>query len=288
MDSFSISNAPPDAAACVSGPAAGGEAAGLVSSKTTLGLLVSLGASACAERRVKRLKRLVWASGHLHGIAENGFRPDVPWFVTPTYAGEDDWKPNQIADALQAYRHWCHSHGYRCRYTWVGEIQPKRLERTGHAVVHYHLLIWLPRGVRMPKWDRQHQLASGKIKPAFWPHGMTNTEIAKSGVGYLMKYLSKLGEFTRFPKGMRLYGVGGLCKIGNAVRAWYNLPEWVKRSYGVGEIKKMGKSFLVQSTGEILEAAFKVIFVPSGLLVVPLRNLPERFHDGAYSSWPAR
>lgn len=265
---------------CASGLAAGGEAAGLVPSKTSLELFVNLAPSACADRRVKRLKRSVWASGHLHGIAEKGFRPDVPWFVTPTYAPDVNWKPDQISNALQAYRHWCKSKGYRCRYTWVGELQQR-------GAVHYHLLVWLPRGVRMPKWDMPYALASGKVKPPFWPHGMTNTQIAKSGVGYLMKYLSKLGELTRFPKGMRLYGVGGLCKTGRAVRAWYNLPEWVKRTYGVGEIKRAKNSFLLLATGEILEPAFKVVFAPSGLVITPLRELPPRFHDGAYSNWPA-
>lgn len=281
MGSSSSISSTPAARPSASGPAAGGEAAGLVPSKTSLELVINLGPSACADRRIRRLKRSVWASGHLHGIAENGFRPDVPWFITPTYrGGVEHWEPDQISDALHAYRHWCNSHGYRCRYTWVGELQQR-------GAVHYHLLIWLPRGVRMPKWDMPHKLASGKVKPPFWPHGMTNTEIAKSGVGYLMKYLSKLGELTRFPKGMRLYGVGGLCKVGRAVRAWYNLPEWIKRSHGVGDIKKVGNFFLVLATGEILEPAFKVMLVPSGLQIVPLRELPPRFHHGAYSSWPA-
>jgi hypothetical protein len=214
-------------------------------------------------------------------MARDGFRPDVPWFVTPTYKGVDDWGPNHIADALQGYRHWCSSHGHDCRYTWVGELQRR-------GAVHYHLLVWLPRGVRMPKWDMPHRLASGKEKPAFWPHGSTNTEIAKSGVGYLMKYLSKLGELTRFPKGMRLYGMGGLCKAGRAVRAWYNLPEWVKRSYGVGEVVRKAVGLLVRATGEILEPAYKVAIIPSGLVITQLRELPERFHDGAYSTWPQR
>jgi len=234
-----------------------------------------------AERRIKRLKKAVWASGHLHGMAENGFRPDVAWFVTPTYAGVDDWNPDHMSDTMQRYRRWCESHGYRCRYTWVGELQAR-------GAVHYHLLVWLPRGVVMPKWDQPHKLVSGKEKPAFWPHGMTNTQKAKAGVGYLMKYLSKLGEFHRFPKGMRLYGIGGLSKLGRNVRAWYNLPEWVKRSYGVGEVMRKASRLLVLATGELLAPAYKVALVPSGLAITQLRDLPDRFHDGAYSSWPVR
>jgi len=260
---------------------------GLVPSKTTAQHVVNLAPSALAERRVRRLKRSVWASGHLHGLSEKGFRPAVPWFVTLTYAAADAWRAEHVSEAIKRFRNWCRSHHLPCRYTWVGEIQPKRLERSGHAVVHYHLLAWLPVGVRMPFWDKAAKLASGKQAAPFWTHGMSETEIAKTGVGYLMKYLSKLGELTRFPKGMRLYGIGGLNAIGRDVRCWYNLPEWVKRTYGVAEIKRYGRRLVVCATGELLEPAFKVSRIPSGLLVTPLRELPPRFHDGAYSTWRA-
>lgn len=259
----------------------GAAGAGLVPSKTSLhdSISVSFAPSVVAERRVNRLKRSVWASGHLHGLAENGFRPSVPWFVTLTYADPNGWRADHVSKALQGLRNWCRSIGVPCRYTWVAEIQPKRLETTGDAVVHYHLLAWLPVGVRMPHWDR----AVGR-RSAFWPHGMSNTEIAKSGVGYLMKYLSKLGELTRFPKGLRLYGIGGLNDTGRKVRAWYNLPEWAKRSYGVGDLCRKAGALVVCATGEVLEAMYSVSHVPGGLIVRALRPVPERFHDGAYSS----
>ncbi len=264
----------------------GGVAAGLVPSKTSLELFVNLSPSACAERRVKRLKRSVWASGHLHGIADRGHRAPVCWFVTLTYAKADAWEPFHVSKAVQGFRNWCQSKGVACRYTWVGEIQPKRLESTGKAVVHYHLLAWLPKGVSMPHWDRPTRMSHGRERAPFWPHGMSNTEEARSGVGYLMKYLSKLGELTRFPKGLRLYGIGGLSAQSKEVRRWYNLPEWVKASYGVGDVVRKSCGFVVRSSGEILEAAYRVTVVPSGLLVQRLRELAERFHDGAYSTFP--
>lgn len=117
---------------------------------------------------------------------------------------------------------------------------------------------------------------------------MTETEPARSGVGYLMKYLSKLGEYHRFPKGLRLYGIAGLTKEGRSIRGWFNLPEWAKRSYGVGELFRRAGRLVVQSTGEILEPAFSVSLVPGGLQLRQLRELPARFHDGAYSTWPSR
>jgi len=269
-----------------SGAAAGGAAAavGLVPYKTSLETCINLAPSAVADRRVKRLKKSVWSSGHLHGMAQKGFRPSKPWFVTLTYAHANAWSPKHVSAALQSFRNWCAARGYPCRYTWVAEIQPKRLERTGEAVVHYHLLAWLPVGVSMPQWDRPTRTPSGRHREAFWCHGMTNTEQAKSGVGYLMKYLSKLGELTRFPKGLRLYGIGGLCEQGRSVRSWLNLPEWVKVFHGVGEVLRKRAGFVVRATGEILEPAFSVRIVPSGLMVSALRPIPERFFSGPYSS----
>lgn len=262
------------ARASAAGAAGGDLVGGLVPSKTSLqDLAINLSPSACAERRVKRLKRSVWASGHLHGLADHGRRPPVCWFVTLTYRGVNDWQPDHVSKAVQSFRNWCRSCGVACRYTWVAELQQR-------GAVHYHLLAWLPVGVQMPHWDKP----KGKRR-AFWPHGMSNTQQAKAGVGYLMKYLSKLGELTRFPKGLRLYGIGGLTQQGRDTRAWFNLPEWVKRSYGVAEVARHGRRLVVRATGELLEPAFKVFRVPSGLIVRALRELPARFHDGAYSSF---
>lgn len=263
---------------------AGCEAAGLVPFKTSLdssslgARFVNLAPSACADRRVKRLKKSVWASGHLHGIATRGSRPPACWFVTLTYRPGVEWSARHVSNAIQTFRNWCQSLGVPCRYTWVAELQQR-------GAVHYHLLIWLPVGVRMPHWDRPTRKANGQ-RPAMWPHGMTNTQVARAGVGYLMKYLSKLGELTRFPKGLRLYGIGGLDESARAVRGWFNLPEWVKSSYGVGDVKRLKGRLLVCETGELLPPAFRVRLVPSGLEVFPLREIPPRFHDGAYSTFP--
>jgi hypothetical protein len=276
--------------ACIAKPQAAARAAGagLVPYKTTLDStrdsLVNLSPSACAERRVNRLKRSVWASGHLHGLSENGFRASIPWFVTLTYAKANTWAGDHLGAAVQGFRNWCKSRKVPCRYTWVAEIQPRRLERLGEAVVHYHLLAWLPVGVRMPMWDRRTANARGGERKAFWSHGMTQREVAKSGVGYLMKYLSKLGELTRFPRGLRVYGIGGLNETGRSVRRWFNLPEWVKSSFGVGEVVRRKFGLLVQRTGEILEPAYSVRVVCGGLLVHSLRAIPQSFHSGAYSS----
>lgn len=257
---------------------AGVGGAGLVTSKTTLDwVCVDLSPNAQADRRVKRLKKSVWASGHLHKLADKGHRPPVCWFVTLTYVGVNDWLPEHITKAVTRFRNWCISKGVPCRYTWVSELQQR-------GAVHYHLLAWLPVGLRMPFWDHTTRKRFGAVRSAFWPHGQSNTQPAYSGVGYLMKYLSKLGEFHRFPKGLRLYGIGGLNEIGKSVRQWLNLPEWVKLSFGVGDIIRKTCGFVVRSSGEILEPAYAVSFMSGSLWMRSLRELPARFHSGPYSS----
>ena len=77
------------------GLAPGGAAAGLVPYKTSGSdyLSVSFEPDIVLERRVKRLRRQIWAAGHLHRFGcPKGFRENV-WFITLTYRGVDDWQP---------------------------------------------------------------------------------------------------------------------------------------------------------------------------------------------------
>lgn len=258
---------------------AGTQSPGLVSSKTSP-LEHSLDPSVTRKKRIRRLRRSVWASGHLHGMASNGHRPPVAHMVTLTYVGVDDWRADHISQATEVYRRWCARLGVPCRYIWVAELQKR-------GAVHYHLIAWLPKGQRMPHWDIPVAMASGRTMKPFWSHGMTNTEQARTGVGYLMKYLSKLGPDTVFPPHLRLYGVGGLTAQARAVRSWYNLPEWAKREHGVGELRRQGSRIVVVESGEILPAMYARSFKPGVLVLTPLRDMPPRWHDGAYSTWSA-
>lgn len=231
-----------------------------------------------AEKRIKRLRRNVWAAGHLHGLTTKGYRAPTCWFVTLTYAGRDDWRADHISAALEQFRRYCAKIKVVCRYIWVAELQKR-------GAVHYHLICWLPKGVRMPHWDRSTVSLSGRPIAPLWARGYTNTQVAKTGVGYLMKYLSKIGADTNFPAGLRLYGCGGLTPQARTVRCWYNLPEWAKREHGVGDLKRQGSRLIVRETGEILPAMYGLKRIPGAILLTLLRPMPERWHDGAYSTW---
>ena len=81
-------------------------------------------------------------------------------------------------------------------------------------------------------------------------------------------------------------GIGGLNAQARAVRSWLNLPEWAKREHGVGEVSRHSAQLVAHSTGEILESPWAVKVIRTGLQLTLKRDLPPRFHDGAYSSWP--
>lgn len=234
------------------------------------------------SQKVKRLKRLksgVWLTGQLQRMPRDGFRPDQAHFVTLTYAHEGAWQPNHIAESVDRFRHWCKRRGVECRYTWVAE-----LTKTGR--VHYHLIAWLPLGVKMTFWDKARKV-KGRKTSAFWTHGMSNTQTAKHGVSYLMKYLSKMGELHEFPDGLRLYGAGGLTQESRQIRTWQNLPQWVKNDHGVGEVKRTQFGYVDLSTGELLPPMWSRLFVPGGVQINQLREMPHKVYDhGAYCSFP--
>lgn len=248
---------------------------GLVSSKTSP-LEIKTDKATRDKNRIKRLRRAVWSSGHLHGLADVGHRPPVAHFVTLTYVGVNDWRADHISDATEQFRRHCARLGVPCRYLWVAELQKR-------GAVHYHLIAWLPARVRMPHWDRT-RTANGRTLRPFWAHGMTNVEVARNGIGYLMKYLSKLGDDTVFPPHLRLYGCGGLDAQARTIRGWYNLPQWAKNEYGVGDLKRQGSRLIVVETGEIVPPMYARTFTPGIIILTPLRDIAPRLHHGAYST----
>lgn len=208
-------------------------AAGLVSVPTTHGKGCAVAAAVLRDARgllvpdserarVARLRRGIGFAARAHGVSERGRRSDVPWMVTLTYAGTNDqWRPEHITRAINLYRDWCKRVGVPCRYVWVAELQQR-------GVIHYHLCCWLPLGRRMPKWDLS--VSRHHASRCWWPHGWAHRVVARNAVPYLMKYMSKgsAGTLGSFPKGARVYGVGGLEHALRRARRWLGLPGFVQ------------------------------------------------------------
>lgn len=170
----------------------------------------------CAEYlRLKRLQKSVRISAQV--IQETLQQARVKYkahMVTLTYRDDVEWSPRQVSNYLKCVREWARRKGIFLHYVWV-------LELTKRGRPHYHVLFWLPRGLSMPKADKQ----------GWWRHGMTNTVPARSPVGYLCKYTSKGIDFDswgKLPRGGRLYGHGGYTPSMRITRAWLIAPSWVR------------------------------------------------------------
>lgn len=165
------------------------------------------------KARLYRLRKSVYNAGE--EIEANIPTHWTCFFVTLTYKNLGDWEPNHVRDFLGRVRVWLSRRGYKLHYVWVAELQKR-------GAVHYHLLIWLPPGMVMPKPDKR----------GWWPHGSTNTDVAKKRTGYLMKYVSK-GEKDKkkFPKGIRIYGYSKhFVGISRRV-AFYRAPLWLREKF---------------------------------------------------------
>lgn len=131
-------------------------------------------------------------------------------FLTLTYRPNDLWQPRHISECIKRMRYWLLRRGVRPRYVWVAEQH-----QSGR--VHYHAIIWLPKGLTLPKPDKQ----------GWWPHGFTNVQWARKGIGYLVKYATKSKtNAAPFPRGCRLHGHGGLSPDHRVRRSWWMLPKY--------------------------------------------------------------
>ena len=200
--------------------------------------------------------------------------------VTLTYRPDVDWSPRQVSNYLKCVREWARRKGIFIHYVWV-------LELTKRGRPHYHVLFWLPKGVSMPKADKQ----------GWWKHGMTRSEWAYSPVGYLCKYTSKGIDFNswgKLPRGGRMYGHGGYTPSMRITRAWRVAPAWVRElidemdgvrrvgCYWVNRVSGMGirSPFAFDHVNRILK--FKGFADPIHESEIPVKKPPEPEWDAEY------
>jgi hypothetical protein len=221
----------------------GSEATGLVSiltSDTDYKLQLP-----CPEYlRLKRLQKSVRESAQV--IQETLQQARVKYkahMVTLTYRDDVDWSPRQVSNYLKCVREWARRKGIFLHYVWV-------LELTKRGRPHYHVLFWLPRGISMPKADKQ----------GWWRHGMTNTVPARSPVGYLCKYTSKGIDFDswgKLPRGGRLYGNGGFTPSMRITRVWRLAPSWVRELIDeMDGVRKVGCYWVNRASGMGIRSPF--------------------------------
>jgi len=171
--------------------------------------------------RLKRMRAgvMTWARVCTEHCGSSGRR----WralFVTLTYADSGSWAPKQISSFLMTVSAWARRSGFAIPYVWTMELQKR-------GAPHYHLILWVPHGVYLPKPDQRR----------WWVHGSTNVVPVKGAAApYIAKYVSKgpdaSGTRHELPKGSRVFGKGGLPRASLAARVarWWAQPAWTREN----------------------------------------------------------
>jgi hypothetical protein len=162
------------------------------------------------------------------GLQEGGVRYRAS-FIRLSYRDGVRPKARHISDALKRARQWALRHG-----GWLGHVYRYEFgSERGRG--HYHVIVWLPRGVTMPRWDTR----------GWWPHGFTNTEWARKPVKYIAKYASKADAVPNpafLVRGLRWWGCGGLNVLQRMRLRWRRAPQWVRqlRALGGDIVQRLG------------------------------------------------
>lgn len=127
--------------------------------------------------------------------------------LTLTYRSAKDFSAKHISAFIDRLRRALKRLGHRLTYAWVLECASQ---------LHYHLILWLPRGyvldyTRLAKW---------------WPWGSTWVESCcrvKAWGGYMAKFDSTV----KLPKGAHLHGDGGLDDAGKLAVSRAAMPRWL-------------------------------------------------------------
>ena len=174
-----------------------------------------------------RMKRLKHRARH----TQTYWKHKKTWLITLTYKPDHEPKKEEWTLAMSKFRKWyknAHCTSTLPNILWVRELTKK-------GKLHYHAVI---NGNYPGKWD----------KIGIWPHGMSQTKQGKGDAcaAYLLKYASKLdskltGEFKHW----RLYGFTGLSQYERRTISYQMLPEWIRSTYPLTEIRSPSARVLV-------------------------------------------
>ncbi|AXK40770.1 hypothetical protein DWG20_00200 [Crenobacter cavernae] len=178
--------------------------------------------------------------------------------VTLTYSDRATYTKKHISAFVDALRGVLHRLGHRFPYAWV-------FEKAGQ--LHYHLMLWLPRGykldfARLEKW---------------WPWGSTWVESCRS-VKAWERYMAKFDSMAKLPKGARFCGHGGLDEAGKTAVARAGMPRWLTMLLPAGHRARRcpGGGWVDSVTGEIYRSPY--VWTPRGAVLAAIS--PPTCHLG--------
>lgn len=198
--------------------------------------------------RLKGMRKKVLARARLATKAHlaGGFRRYCV-MITTTYAADQTYAPNDIKQLTKRITKHARKEGVELPFVWVQELQKR-------GAPHYHILVWLPSGMILPKPD----------KAGWWTKGSTRIEAAHKPVNYISKYTSKGAthdSLAIMPKGARMHGFGGFEVAEREVLRWHAMPSWLKEQIGFVVAKRcVGGGWVNPETGEWFKSPYRVWF----------------------------
>lgn len=174
--------------------------------------------------------------------------------LTLTYRDAALFSSKHISAFVDRVRRQLKRMGHMLPYAWV-------LECAGN--LHYHLILWLPRGYVL---DPAKQLK-------WWLWGSTWVEGCRC-VKAWGRYISKFDTKTTLPKRARLYGYGGLDEVGTLAASRAALPRWLLMLVPADHRARRcpGGGWVDTTTGEIYRSPY--IWTPWGVVLRSLSPPP--------------
>lgn len=168
--------------------------------------------------------------------------------LTLTYRDDVQWAPGQVSGLVRHIRQYLARKGVEMRHVWVQEF-------TKRGRPHYHMLLWLPLGITLPKPDKR----------GWWSCGFTKIEWARNAVGYIAKYASKGDSLVQPAKGARMHGNGGLTGEALLEQRWWKLPGWLRHDVKPSDrvrraLPGSGGGFVQPDSGEVFRSPWAVFF----------------------------
>ena len=209
--------------------------------------------------RLARMKTAVLSAARLLEAKSSipGSRAWSTIMITLTYRHGEDWRPGHISSFMKTVREHLRRRQLPLRAVWVAELQER-------GAIHYHVLVWLPPGVRLPKPDEY----------GWWLHGMTRIERARQPVAYLAKYASKIASKHALPPRARMTGANGLDAKDRMMRRFYRLPLWVARQCSSWEDdvrRAVGGGYVARASGEWFPSRFELVVATAKRIFFRLR-----------------
>lgn len=127
--------------------------------------------------------------------------------VTLTYGNNADFCSKHVTRFINCLRLKLKRQGHSLLYAWV-------LERA--SMLHYHLIIWLPRRFKLCHEDLMK----------WWRWGSTWNEACRK-VSSWIRYISKREDKANLPSSARIFGSGGLDDDGKETVGKAMLPRWL-------------------------------------------------------------